>query len=127
MNNKLIGKTIQQVLIDEEKYVLVFKTNDGDYIYATYGDCCNDVWFNHIDGVDALIGGTVIDVDQSSWEEAEATRDYCDEIAFWTIKTNKGYSKIEVRNSHNGYYGGYVCEIEEVNKNVVLDLLTKDF
>ena len=29
---------------------------------------------------------------------------------FWTISTDKGYIDIEVRNSHNGYYGGQFDE-----------------
>ena len=48
---------------------------------------------------------------------------------FWTIKTDRGFIDLEVRNSHNGYYGGSVKYLEEVDANSIEDLrqVTEDF
>jgi hypothetical protein len=112
MNNNLIGQLIKSVHISQDKEVIVFRTDLKDYIFSTYNDCCNEVWFQHVEGVNALLGATVTEVYSDDWFDVPVTRQDVEEAAFWTIKTNKGWSKIEVRNSHNGYYGGGVGEDE---------------
>jgi hypothetical protein len=48
---------------------------------------------------------------------------------FWTIATDRGYIDLEVRNSHNGYYGGSVVYDEESDLGTIEDLrpVTEDF
>jgi hypothetical protein len=48
---------------------------------------------------------------------------------FWTISTDRGYIDLEVRNSHNGYYGGSVVYDEESDLGTIEDLqaVTADF
>lgn len=117
----LIGHQINQLFISDDNELIVFNTTSGKKIaYSTQNDCCNTVWFNHITGVKTVLGegnlfelmqgATVLDVEQKDWTpsttELEGT-DVCEE-GFWTIKTDKGYLDIEVRNDSNGYYGGRV-------------------
>jgi hypothetical protein len=48
---------------------------------------------------------------------------------FWTIATDRGYIDLEVRNSHNGYYGGSVVYDEESDMSKIenLQAVTEDF
>ena len=100
--------------------MLSFRTATGDKIYfVTRGDCCNAVWVNHISGVDIIAGETPFDllrgavvtaVEDKGWtgdrEDVEGHEYVSD--GFYTITTDRGYIDIEIRNSHNGYYGGSV-------------------
>jgi hypothetical protein len=115
----LIGKRINGVFVGNENWSLVFRTTDGKfYRYDTRNDCCNSVWVNHITGVDCvgkgdsfdiIKGALVIDTEDKGWGENRSDDEDGYEViqdGFWTIKTDRGYIDIEVRNSHNGYYGG---------------------
>jgi hypothetical protein len=59
---------------------------------------------------DLLRGVEVLAVEAKGWDENRSDEDGYEVVqdAFWTIRTNRGYIDIEVRNSHNGYYGGSV-------------------
>lgn len=77
------------------------------------------MWFNHINGVDILgtgnsfdllRGAQVLEVESKDFERLINTDDAyeCIDDAFITIRTDRGYIDLEVRNSHNGYYGGSI-------------------
>lgn len=122
--DNLIGKRVNGILISESNNYLVFRTIDGEiFIYATSGDCCNSVWVNHIAGVDILGQGNSFDLlrgalvtgaEDKGWGDNREDNDGYDVIqdGFWTIQTDRGYIDIEVRNSHNGYYGGNFEQVE---------------
>jgi hypothetical protein len=59
---------------------------------------------------DLLRGVEVLAVESKGWGDDRSDEDGYDVVqdAFWTIRTNRGYIDLEVRNSHNGYYGGSV-------------------
>ncbi|WP_017154144.1 DUF7448 domain-containing protein [Bacillus bingmayongensis] len=110
----LVGKTIEKIYIGNGDWSLRFVINDGVIEWNTEGGCSNNVWFEHLDDIDALLGGTVIEVEGDRWGEwIDITTKDAEEAleqAFWKIKTNKGVCTIEVRNSHNGFYGGRIVE-----------------
>ncbi|PEU16815.1 MULTISPECIES: hypothetical protein [unclassified Bacillus (in: firmicutes)] len=111
----LIGKTIEKIYIGNDDCSLQFVTNEGVINWETEGGYSNYVWFEHLDDLDALIGGTVIEVDgdrYGEWKDISDEDEHGEvlEQAFLKIKTNKGVCTIEVRNSHNGFYGGRVNE-----------------
>jgi len=125
----LISKKIESLYQNDSKETLIFKTSDGYFIkYNTCNECCNSVWFSSINGLDSLIGGTVNKVICKGWNDLEGNDYEVLESCFWTISTEKGFFDIEVRNSHNGYYGGYV-ECSEITTNINHDykILTKDY
>jgi hypothetical protein len=121
----LIGKRINGIFLGNDNWALVFRTVDGQWLhYNTSNDCCNSVWINHMTGVgvagdnnsfDLLRGALVLDTEDKEWT---ANRDGSDEgheviqDGFYTIRTDRGYLDIEVRNSHNGYYGGDLSEVD---------------
>lgn len=129
----LLGKRINGIFLCDDSWGLVFRTTDGRfYKYATEKDCCNSVWFNHINGVDAvgkgnsfdlLRGALVLSTEDKDWEtKDEEDYEVVEDICF-TLRTDRGYIDIEVRNSHNGYYGGSVLFQGEVTLSSESDVI----
>jgi hypothetical protein len=114
----LIGERINGILLNDDNNRLIVRTINGrEFHYYTSGDCCNTVWINHMTGVnvlgegntfDLLRGALVTGTEDKGWSENRDAEDGWDVIqdGFFTLKTDRGYIDFEVRNSHNGYYGG---------------------
>ena len=72
---------------------------------------------------DILRGAEVNFVEEKGWSENVEDEDYeVIQDGFWTIHTSRGYIDIEVRNSHNGYYGGSVKFNDEDGISSIEDL-----
>ena len=138
--NVLVGKRINGLFIGDEDWALVFRDiNQRYYCFRTENDCCNQVWFNHVNGVETVLGeGNLFDVlrgamvtavEDKGWTEDREDGYDVIQDAFWTIKTDRGYIDLEVRNSHNGYYGGSVKYDEESKIDAISGLraVTTDF
>jgi hypothetical protein len=138
--NVLVGKRINGLFIGEEAWALVFRDINGrHYCFRTKNDCCNTVWFNHVNGVETVLGeGNLFDilrgamvtgVEDKGWTEDREDGYDVIQDGFWTIATDRGYIDLEVRNSHNGYYGGSVVYDEEATPDQIDDLqaVVKDF
>jgi hypothetical protein len=137
----LIGKRINGILLGNDNWTVVFRTTEGEHFrYDTANDCCNTVWINHITGVnvvgrgnsfDLLRGALVLGGEDKEWTENRPGKDGWEVIqdGFYTLHTDRGYIDIEVRNSHNGYYGGTFEETSEVDLEDIEDLqeITNDF
>jgi len=138
----LVGKRINGLFIGDDSWALVFRDINGrHYCFRTENDCCNTVWFNHVNGVatvlgegnvfDILRGAMVTGVEAKGWTDDRTDEDGYDVIqdGFWTIATDRGYIDLEVRNSHNGYYGGSVVYDAESDLGTIEDLreVTADF
>ncbi len=114
----LIGKRINGVFLANDNWTVVFRTVEGKYFrYDTQNDCCNSVWVNHVAGLNILGNGDTFDLmrgalvlggEDKEWTENRYEEDEYDVVqdGFYTLKTDRGYIDFEVRNSHNGYYGG---------------------
>jgi hypothetical protein len=136
----LVGKRINGLFIGEDAWALVFRDINGrHYCFRTKNDCCNTVWFNHVNGVETVLGeGNLFDilrgamvtgVEDKGWTEDRTDGYDVIQDGFWTIATDRGYIDLEVRNSHNGYYGGSVVYDEEATLDKIDDLqaVTADF
>jgi len=129
--SSLIGERINGVFLANNNWTILFRTIEGKYLrFDTHNDCCNDVWFTHVNGLDCIGGNTfdiirgalVLGCEDKDWTDnrvwtPEDGGDYGDTIqdGFYTIKTDRGYIDLEVRNEHNGYYGGTVMENEDLD------------
>lgn len=137
----LLGKRINGMSIGNDGWTIVFRDISGKhYRFDTENDCCNSVWFNHVTGVESVLGegnsfdllrgAEVLAVEDKGWGENRSEEEGYEVVqdGFWTIKTDRGYIDIEVRNSHNGYYGGSVSYNED-NSGGVEDLkpVVEDF
>lgn len=117
---ELVGKNIIAMFINQDSTTLIFQDVYGvKHVYATVAECCNDVWITHISGtkcfnqssaLDILAGTSVLDIRESTWKVIEADVDNSEHIedCFWSITTDRGYVDLEVRNTHNGFYGGKI-------------------
>lgn len=120
----LVGQRINGIFLGNDNWALVFRTVNGRYFrYDTSNDCCNSVWINHMSGVnlvgsgdsfDLLRGALVLSAEDRGWSDNRDGGNDGDVIqdGFWTIVTDRGYIDIEVRNDHNGYYGGSLDEVD---------------
>lgn len=110
----LINTSLSLVNLEDKdlKYIWPRDVRSIPYLimkYKTEADCCNEVWFEDIENGECLINSSIYSIEEKKWNTISDPEDNtCLESAFWTIKTSKGYTDIEVRNSHNGYYGGHV-------------------
>jgi hypothetical protein len=138
--NVLVGKRINGLFIGEDAWALVFRDINGrHYCFRTKNDCCNTVWFNHVNGVETVLGeGNLFDilrgamvtgVEDKGWTEDREDGYDVIQDGFWTIATDRGYIDLEVRNSHNGYYGGSVEYDKESDLSKIenLQAVTADF
>ena len=140
--NVLRGERINGIFLGNDGWALVFRTVDGKYFrFDTQNDCCNSVWFNHINGAtilgegnsfDLLRGALVTGGEDKEWTENRDGSDEGYEViqdGFYTLHTDRGYIDIEVRNSHNGYYGGSFEEDTDVDLHEIENLteVTEDF
>ena len=137
----LIGKRVNDVLVNDDKTVIAFRTIEGEYLaYYASGECCNDVWFNHLTCTNALGTGDLFDILRGTEVLGEETKGWVDvknedadsydviEDAFWSIQTSRGWIDLEVRNTHNGYYGGHVERRRELNEEEIAELKSvRDF
>lgn len=130
----LIGKSINGIFIGNDNWTIVFRTNEGKYFrYDTQNDCCNSVWINHISGVSLIGEGNIFDImagvvvtgaEDKGWTENRFEEDGHEAVqdGFFTLHTERGYIDFEVRNSHNGYYGGSFDAVTEVDLDSIKDL-----
>jgi hypothetical protein len=147
----LVSEYINGLFIGNDQWTIVFRTAGGKYFrFDTQKDCCNSVWYNHISGIevvlgvpdnnvfDLLSGALVTGVEEKGWSTAQEeqpltdSKYVCEEViedGFWSIYTDRGQIDIEVRNSHNGYYGGSISYVfpTEFHKIENLKQVTKDF
>ncbi len=123
---ELIGKTVSEVHLDSgNQSLLMFVLHDGETIYyEALGDCCSESWFSDGTNIQALLGGTVVSVDEL--EEKTVTDDRMrqdvDILYGYAIRTDKGTATINFRNSSNGYYGGS-CVLVEKSPRLNTELL----
>lgn len=119
----LIGETIRKCEVSQDRNSIVFTTDNKKIAYKTHGGCCSDSWIEHFER-DGIEGSTVIDVKNFNIDDDNSKNDLtdllstkypdrqqeCDRAYFYEIVTDKGSFTIEMRNSSNGYYGGWLTE-----------------
>jgi len=123
--NKLVGKRINGIFLNEDHDRVAFRTIEGEVLgFYVCGDCCNTVYINHFQGRDVIGEGNTFDllrgalvtaVEEKEWVNVDVPDAYeVVEDGFFTIRTNRGYIDFEVRNEHNGYYSGHIEDWTDV-------------
>lgn len=128
---RILGRTITKVETNADHYVFRFTFETGDPIELyVYGDCCSQSWVEHITGAAALVGASIIGVEEKDLGAAPATYQEYDQKYSTILKlSNAQQFEIEYRNSSNGYYGGSI-DIEDRPQRFTeqpLIPLTEDF
>jgi hypothetical protein len=94
-----------------DRDTLQFTTEFETLSYGCVGDCCSNSWFEHISGVEFLVGHTIVkteNIDMNSITPEDEKGHECLQQYGYRLTTDKGYFEIDMRNSSNGYYGGYI-------------------
>lgn len=116
----LLGRKVLAASINDEKDLVVLDTDKGRLFLSWVGDCCAKCYIANFSGMDALVGGTILEAEHAEWKDFKRDEDYGDVIESMgtNIKTDKGHVSFESRLSHNGYYGGWieVSDEEPVNQ-----------
>ncbi len=107
MSEFLVGKTINEILIADDKMALLFKCADGDHLVKVDADCCSDSWIESIEKPALGFPCNVLNVENLELSDGEENEDF-EVTSFYGCKitTDKGDLVIDYRNSSNGYYGG---------------------
>ena len=103
-----IGSTILSVEIAEDRKALRFSTSMGEVIAKMDGDCCSNIWVEHIDLPALGFPAKVIEVRDLDLDRREEAGYEVTEFYGCEIKTDKGDMTIDYRNESNGYYGGNI-------------------
>lgn len=117
----LTGSVIVGISLSLDKRIVRIQTAgpaEFHYFKAMH-ECCNHVWFEHINGIE-LLPANVIGAEDKDWQLLNSEDgDYLYKCSF-VINTNFGRIDFELRNSTNGYYGGYA---EQLDQDDIRDLL----
>ena len=101
----LVHKRITNIFWDRDD--IEFVCVNSSYTFVTDADCCNKVWIEHVEGMELVLGHTVRDVERKTeGVEESVDGDGVEEAITYTLHTTGGFLDIELRNNHNGYYGG---------------------
>jgi hypothetical protein len=116
----LIGKKIKRIYMNEE--YLKFETDKGNVVYTVDGDCCSQSVFYDFYGVKKLLdNGIVISAKEIDLKEpTEDKKNYQESISVYGFEIvtehpvfGEQTSVLSFRNYSNGYYGGWMYEIED--------------
>lgn len=108
--DKLIGQTLSNIEVTEDKEEMIFTLNDGTkYKLYHYQDCCEDVRIEDIVGdLNDLIDSPLLQAEEVSSNELQPGQEEDPYESFtWTfykLATIKGSVTIRWYGSSNGYY-----------------------
>ena len=109
---KLLGTKVEAVMVSPEGWYLRIDTSAGSFGFFADYDCCSESWFADLTGAEALIGHTITgitEVDLGDVADDRCRQEY--DLAYgFAFTTTGGRADIVLRNSSNGYYGGWVSD-----------------
>ena len=138
----MIGATVKEIFWSEDQ--IVFVTDKGDKAYTVEGDCCSRSYFFDFYGVRSLLAnGPVVAFEAVSLspgdpgyrsETWDAEGEDCYEVIqvygyrLTTVHEMWGEtsSVLSFRNSSNGYYGGWMTDIDPAYRPQDLRSITED-
>lgn len=100
------GKEIEKINIDNDCLVISFIDGSQIKLYDDGQSCCEHRYMNCDDDMSKLIGGKLVSFEILSADNNDA-EDWCHEIQFLRVITDRGDMRVSNHNEHNGYYGGF--------------------
>lgn len=118
----LVGKKVKRIFVNQE--YLKFETDEGDFTYRVDGECCSSSYFYDFYGVKNLLeNGKIteikeVDIHQTSSFAEERYGDVI-EIYGYQLTTEGDWGEVtsafSFRNSSNGYYGGSIDKVDNID------------
>lgn len=129
---ELIGKQLNALYISEDKRVLLFETDDGDFYYQVHGDMSEQVRFQNLSGLSNLIGSQIINVVDGTWDATYSQdEELMDELFDIDVITMKGISNITVQNLHYNDSIFRAAFVDQLSNEIALEIdfeeIKKDF
>lgn len=92
---------------------IIIESNNKTFILSAEGDCCSSSWIEHIElpkPGEIIKSLEKIDITkcEDDYIDEQGEHHECLEFYFYRLITDKGSYDIEMRNSSNGYYGGWL-------------------
>lgn len=114
----LVGITPIDVWVGEDEETLYLIYSDGTLALQTAGDCCSQSWWADVLGYHQLVNHRIASVTRLDLPEPkdDRTRQEYDQAYGIELRTEAGAATLVFRNSSNGYYGGWVDEIAEIER-----------
>ncbi len=105
----LIGKTVTEMKIAEDKQALLFITEDGEFVARCDADCCSYTWIESVELPALGLPFKILEIHDLDMPDLGDMPD-CEVVAYYGCKliTTKGDLIIDYRNDSNGYYGGNI-------------------
>jgi hypothetical protein len=116
----LVGHQVTEVWWSDE--IITFVTPEGVATFEVEGDCCSHSYFHDLIGLDKLLAGPVVSVNQVDLGDTDATCAVCerdgykgDSVAVYGVQIVTQHpvwgevtTALSFRNDSNGYYGGWL-------------------
>jgi hypothetical protein len=112
----LVGEKILSIKESNNSNNLDIETENHIYKYETYGDYCANAYIESIDNIDWLINEKVISTNSFRYNSEKLNYEVIDYHRY-EISSAKGTCSIELRVSHNGYYGGCIKFVSKIDKD----------
>jgi hypothetical protein len=102
----IVGQKLTAIHFEKGSDVLRIDTDAGVWTLSADGDCCSESWWEAYEDTGAL--GRVVTAleERPEWEAPEASRQECEMVYGFELRTTHGMLVFELRNASNGYYGG---------------------
>ena len=120
--DELLGRTLYKAEADDS--VLTLYLSNTNYVrFQHHQDCCEHVYIEDICGdLNDLVGAPLLEAEEVSDYEGEATGDESYTWTFYKFATRKGFVTVRWYGSSNGYYSESVS-VDVVDTTVKLTLL----
>jgi hypothetical protein len=115
---ELLGRSLYKAEADDS--VLTLYLSKTNYVrFQHHQDCCESVYIEDICGdLDDLVGAPLVEAEEVSDYEGEATGDESYTWTFYRFRTRKGSVSVRWYGSSNGYYSEGVS-VEFVDTTLV--------
>ena len=106
-DNKLVGKTVTGVTLEDGGGSITFHTTEGDITARCFGECCSHTWIEAIEWPARGWPAEVLAVEDLNMPDL-GDMPNCDVVCYYgcKVETSNGTMVIDYRNDSNGYYGG---------------------
>jgi hypothetical protein len=103
---KAVGKIISDAYLADDYVTVKFTDGSRLDIYDGGQSCCEHRYITSDDDLYSAIGEEFVGISEGHYESG-GSEDYCHDMMFVYLQTNRDSYSFCTHNEHNGYYGGF--------------------